>query len=134
MKSATAPQCLAAHKHAVRGFDTRLKKILAQRAKGPAASMYRMLQYFMGFLDEDFRPLPAGTGGKRFRPSLCLFIAEAYGVREKAMDVALAIELFHNFTLIHDDVEDRDEVRRNRPTQCWSVATHFVPVFHVIVY
>ena len=123
MKPASPSVCTEAQRKAVVGLDDALKKVFEKRAHGEAAPMYGMLRYFMGFLDEKFRPEKQGAGGKRFRPALCLFIAEAYGAREKAIDAALAIELFHNFTLIHDDVEDKDVVRRNRPTvwKLWGV-------------
>lgn len=56
-------------------------------------------------------------GGKRVRPVLTLMTCDAMGgdVR-KAVDVALGIELFHNFTLLHDDVMDRADLRRGKPT------------------
>lgn len=57
------------------------------------------------------------SGGKRLRPSLLLMAAGAFGLEpEKAMPAALALELFHNFTLLHDDVMDNSDMRRNRPT------------------
>ncbi|MDE6301057.1 MAG: polyprenyl synthetase family protein [Muribaculaceae bacterium] len=56
-------------------------------------------------------------GGKRLRPLLALVCAAACGVApEKMLPQALAIEMFHNFTLIHDDVMDRSDTRRGRPT------------------
>lgn len=60
-----------------------------------------------------------GTGGKRIRPLVCLAAAEAVGgAREDAKYPAAAIELLHNYTLIHDDLPamDNDTVRRGRPT------------------
>lgn len=57
------------------------------------------------------------SGGKRIRPALCLMACAAFGGDiEKAVNPALALEIFHNFTLLHDDIMDNDEVRRNRPT------------------
>lgn len=56
-------------------------------------------------------------GGKRLRPVLTLMACEAMGGQASdALDTALAIELFHNFTLLHDDVMDRADVRRGQPT------------------
>mgnify|MGYP000671093726 CR=1 FL=1 len=56
-------------------------------------------------------------GGKRLRPVLTLITASAFGTdKEEALDAALAIEVFHNFTLVHDDIMDQDEVRRGQPT------------------
>jgi len=78
--------------------------------------MYGMMLYFMGFTDEKFRFKKGIYGGKRFRSALCLFIADQYGVKIEALPVAVSLEVFHNFTLIHDDIVDRDELRRGRKT------------------
>lgn len=57
------------------------------------------------------------AGGKRLRPMLVLLANSLFGGQEeKAMPAALAIEIFHNFTLLHDDVMDKAPVRRGRPT------------------
>lgn len=60
------------------------------------------------------------SGGKRLRPILCLAAAEAAGMTrmQNAMMPAAAVELFHTFTLIHDDLPsmDDDDMRRGRPT------------------
>lgn len=56
-------------------------------------------------------------GGKRIRPVLLLLAAEAFGVeRERALPAALAVEVFHNFTLVHDDIMDNADERRGRST------------------
>ena len=53
-------------------------------------------------------------GGKRIRPVLCLMACELYDDQiEKALQAALALEIFHNFTLLHDDIMDKAEKRRN---------------------
>lgn len=58
-----------------------------------------------------------GAGGKRLRPCLALAACEAVGGRaEDALETAAALELLHTFTLIHDDIMDRDELRRNVKT------------------
>ena len=57
------------------------------------------------------------AGGKRIRPVLLLMAVEAFGGdTSAAMPAALGMELFHNFTLLHDDVMDDADIRRNRPT------------------
>ncbi len=57
------------------------------------------------------------TGGKRIRPALCLATCEALGGSiEEALDFALAVELLHNMLLVHDDLQDEDRIRRDRPT------------------
>lgn len=57
------------------------------------------------------------AGGKRVRPALCLMANEMFGdIRADAYHVAMAVELFHNFTLIHDDIMDKAPLRRGMPT------------------
>lgn len=57
------------------------------------------------------------AGGKRIRPTLTLIASALFGGNEKdVLPAALALEVFHNFTLLHDDVMDKAEVRRGRPT------------------
>lgn len=56
-------------------------------------------------------------GGKRIRPVMLLMAADMYGGNiQHAMPAALAIEIFHNFSLIHDDIMDRAPLRRGRQT------------------
>ncbi len=81
---------------------------------------YGMMHYQMGWVDEQFQSIAARTG-KGIRPVLCLLVCQAVGgLWERALPAAAAIELTHNFSLIHDDVEDGDEMRRGRPT-VWRV-------------
>ncbi len=57
------------------------------------------------------------TGGKRLRPQLALIAAQIFdGNEQDVLPAALALELFHNFTLLHDDVMDKADMRRGRPT------------------
>jgi len=65
-------------------------------------------------------------GGKRLRPLLTLMSAQMYGSSvEKALDAAVAIEVFHNFTLLHDDIMDAAALRRGKLTvhEKWDVNT-----------
>ncbi|MGB9940923.1 polyprenyl synthetase family protein [Methanosarcina sp.] len=56
------------------------------------------------------------AGGKRLRPAVLILAAEAAGSNLKSvLPAAVAVELVHNFTLIHDDIMDRDDIRRGRP-------------------
>lgn len=56
-------------------------------------------------------------GGKRLRPLLCLLSARLFSAdAPSAMPVAVALEVFHNFTLLHDDLMDRSPIRRGQPT------------------
>jgi geranylgeranyl diphosphate synthase type II len=58
-----------------------------------------------------------GIGGKRIRPVMCLMGNELFGeITEDAYNVAIAIELFHNFTLVHDDIMDAASLRRGMET------------------
>lgn len=94
-------------------------------------SFYGQLGYHLGWLDAHFMPVRHNTG-KLLRPTLLLLAYEAAGAcettsrreeqahLERALPAAVAIELLHNFTLIHDDIEDGDRERRSRPT-AWAV-------------
>ena len=66
-----------------------------------------------------YEPISYGmqAGGKRLRPALVLMAADAFGdCPELALKPAAGIEMFHNFTLLHDDVMDKSGLRRGRPT------------------
>jgi geranylgeranyl diphosphate synthase type I len=77
---------------------------------------YGMMRYHLGWADETFRE-QIFPSGKRLRPMLCLLAcAELGGDPAQALPAAVAIELLHNFSLIHDDIEDGDETRRGRTT------------------
>jgi len=68
-------------------------------------NLYEPIQYILSL------------GGKKLRPVLALLSTDAFGVDyKKALDVALAIEVFHNFTLIHDDIMDDAPLRRGKGT------------------
>lgn len=63
-------------------------------------------------------------GGKRLRPALLLLANDLFGGKqEDAINAALAIEIFHNFTLVHDDIMDNAPLRRNHPTvfKKWNI-------------
>ena len=69
-----------------------------------------------GILSESLEQIKDG-GGKRIRPIICILSAEAVGGdREDAIDVAIAIELLHNASLIHDDILDNNVMRRKKPS------------------
>ncbi|MGS2764063.1 polyprenyl synthetase family protein [Sinomicrobium sp. M5D2P9] len=66
------------------------------------------------------------VGGKRLRPVLTLLVADIFGGDyKKAMDAALAVEVFHNFTLVHDDIMDDAPLRRGMPSvhEKWDLNT-----------
>jgi geranylgeranyl diphosphate synthase type I len=85
-------------------------------------SMRRIALYHFGWEHADGTPAE-GRSGKAIRPALVLVAASALGgpaARAAAVRAAAAVELVHNFTLLHDDVMDRDATRRHRPT-AWTV-------------
>ncbi|MEI2691836.1 MAG: polyprenyl synthetase family protein [Anaerolineae bacterium] len=95
-----------------------------QRVIGPAqgvyAGHYGMLRYHMGWVDPAMQPAVINSG-KRIRPVVCLLACAAVGgAVEDALPAAAAVELLHNFSLIHDDVEDNSSTRRHRPT-VWAL-------------
>lgn len=87
--------------------------------------LYDMLRYHMGWLDQSGQPTSGSSWGKGLRPMMCLFSCEAVGGDwRQALPAAVALELVHNFSLIHDDIQDADKERRHRPTvwHLWGVA------------
>ncbi|MEU0556048.1 family 2 encapsulin nanocompartment cargo protein polyprenyl transferase [Dactylosporangium sp. NPDC006015] len=83
------------------------------------ATMRHVAGYHFGWWDEHGRPVDADPG-KALRPALVLLGAAAVGGAGQAVTGAVAVELVHNFSLLHDDVMDGDATRRHRPT-AWSV-------------
>ena len=72
---------------------------------GAPATLYQPNEYFLKL------------GGKRVRPVLCLMGNELFDeIREDAWELAAAVEMFHNFTLIHDDIMDKAPLRRGMET------------------
>lgn len=77
-------------------------------------TLYRPIQYILSL------------GGKRLRPILTLMTAEMFGAKaEDALNAALCVEVFHNFSLIHDDIMDEAPLRRGKPTvhEKWNLNT-----------
>jgi geranylgeranyl diphosphate synthase type I len=74
--------------------------------------LYEMVAYHLGWKGTD-----GAARGKRVRPLLTLLACAAAGGRwQAALPAATAVELIHNFSLVHDDIEDRSPTRRGRPT------------------
>lgn len=90
------------------------------RAGDDDLSLYDVLAYHLGFVNARFEPERLDAG-KRVRPRLCLLAcAAASGQSDDAIHAAAAIELLHNFTLLHDDIQDQSPLRRHRQT-VWSL-------------
>jgi len=83
-------------------------------------SIGRVVTYHLGWVDADGRSVD-DPGGKVVRPALAFASARGVGASaEAALPGAVAVELVHNFSLLHDDVMDRDTERRHRPT-AWAL-------------
>ena len=81
---------------------------------------FGQIHYHLGWANSAFEA-ETQRGGKRVRATFCLMAAEAFsGKIEPALSAAVAFELLHEFTLIHDDIEDGDRSRRHRPT-LWTI-------------
>jgi geranylgeranyl diphosphate synthase type I len=79
-----------------------------------------IIGYHFGWVDQDFQQTRVQRG-KMFRPTITLLVYEAItGSYKQALPVAAAIEMIHNFSLLHDDIEDNDVERRGRPT-AWTI-------------
>jgi geranylgeranyl diphosphate synthase type I len=99
--------------HAVLQFD------------GSDSDLFRgMMHYQMGWVDEQLQPIEP-VSGKRIRPLVCMLVSDAAGGEwEQAVPAASGIEILHNFSLVHDDIEDSSPTRRGRPTvwKLWGEA------------
>lgn len=105
--------------------DSRLSIQRAMRDAFPAAEarvarFYQMQEYHLGWRDQTLAPAESDPG-KLIRPQLVLLACQAAGGDPaQAVPLAAGIQLLHDFTLIHDDIEDNSDTRRGRPT-LWSL-------------
>lgn len=92
--------------HSIEQLQSIINKAIANtKYKEQPPELYEPISYLMQL------------GGKRMRPVLVLISAELFGGNVlKALDAAIGIELFHNFTLMHDDIMDKAPLRRGKPT------------------
>ncbi len=103
-----------------RRYRSEISFALRESLAGDGQALNPMLRYSMGWADADGDPIDA-TEGKALRPTLCLLACEATGgSAHRAIPAAVSLELIHNFSLIHDDIQDHDEMRRHRRT-LWAV-------------
>ena len=88
------------------------------------------LRYHLGWTDRYGVPSPTpASQGKALRPTLCIFACDAFqGRPEQAAPAAAALELIHNFSLVHDDIQDEGAERRHQPTvwALWGTAPALV--------
>ena len=86
--------------------DKEIKRVISEKEP---KQLYELINYHLA------------AGGKKVRPALCMISAEAVGGKAKdVLPIAAGLEMIHAFSLIHDDIEDRDELRRGKPTT-WKV-------------
>ncbi|WP_338252754.1 polyprenyl synthetase family protein [Dictyobacter halimunensis] len=125
---------LLRHQHSI---DTLLRATLDRVTSGSGVSAldayYGQMRYHLGWVDSQLNPTNSNPG-KLLRPTLLLLAYEAAGAwgltdgretsdagyLQRALPAAVSVELTHNFTLIHDDIEDGDTERRHRPTM-WTL-------------
>jgi geranylgeranyl diphosphate synthase type I len=109
-----------------------IEQILAATGTDELKTYYGQMQYHLGWVDTSLQPTH-NNSGKLLRPTLLLLAYEAAGAwglvneqsedktyLQRALPAAVAVEFTHNFTLIHDDIEDGDTERRHRPT-LWTI-------------
>ena len=90
----------------------------------PPEPFLGMMHYQMGWVDESLQPIEQ-ISGKRIRPLVCMITNDAAGGDwRQVVPAAAAIEILHNFSLVHDDIEDVSPTRRGRPTvwKLWGEA------------
>ena len=110
---ASSPEFLAKYQEPV-------EEALRDRLAASAAPIGTMLRNHMGWESPEGVPEESATG-KRLRPALCLFTCEAVGGGiDDALPAAVALELIHNFSLVHDDIQDQDVERHGRAT-VWAI-------------
>lgn len=99
-------------------IEDELKKVIDTTNQDGLEELNAMLTYHMGWGVDGLKP---ESRGKRIRPFLVLLCAEASGGDWKlALPAAAGVELLHNFSLIHDDIEDHSDLRRGRQT-VWKI-------------
>ena len=105
--------------------DATIRDAVASNASAEAAGLAGMLEYHLGWRDEQIAPLATpAPAGKKLRPGVVLLVAQASSpsgeITPAALNAAAAVELVHNFSLVHDDIQDRSALRRHRRT-VWSL-------------
>lgn len=103
-------------------IEEELKRVVDKTRQPGLEEMHTMLAYHMGWEGANLKP---ETRGKRIRPFLVTLCSAAAGANwEKALPASAAVELLHNFSLIHDDIQDESHLRRGRETvwKIWGIA------------
>jgi geranylgeranyl diphosphate synthase type I len=103
--------------------DGWIREAIAQHVSPRAERLAAMLEYHLGWRGPDLEALDSpAPAGKKLRPALVLLVSQAVGgeITPAARACAVAVELIHNFSLVHDDIQDNSALRRHRPT-VWSL-------------
>ncbi|MHB1161054.1 MAG: polyprenyl synthetase family protein [Chloroflexota bacterium] len=112
------PPAMAPLEQLIDEIDYRTARLMPRA--GRPYPLYGMMEYHLGWVDERLQPAHSNPG-KRIRARLCLLSCAATGAPpERALAPATAVELMHNFSLIHDDIQDRSQYRRHRRT-VWDI-------------
>jgi geranylgeranyl diphosphate synthase type I len=102
----------------LRSIEAELQRQISRLDEPRTRPFHEMLTYHMGWTGDGAGP---EAQGKRIRPLLVLLTAASCGANwQPALPAAAAVELIHNFSLIHDDIQDNSDKRRGRPT-VWKV-------------
>ncbi len=103
-------------------IEAAMQKTVARTRSTELEEMHHMLAYHLGWEGDN---AGAKASGKRIRPMLVLLTTAAAGTQwQKGLPAAVGVELIHNFSLIHDDIQDNSPLRRGRPTvwKKWGIA------------
>lgn len=96
---------------AVSAIDREIQSIVSNEIGTSSQVLYEIIQDHFGWNRNN------QSNGKKLRPLICLLAAQSKGADwRSALPAAAAIEMIHNYSLIHDDIEDQDRIRHNRPT------------------
>ncbi len=133
---ATIQSTLSRYQHTINSaLREAVDKVVLQTRETELAAFYGQMRYHLGWVDAQFEPVQSNPG-KLLRPTLLLLAYEAAGAwnladgstpasnyLQRALPAAVSVELAHNFTLIHDDIEDGDIERRHRATlwKLWGI-------------
>lgn len=105
--------------HFIPQIETEMRRVMTPPGDTPDP-FFGMFHYHLGWVDQDLKPVEA-SAGKRLRPLFTLLSCRAAGGNpNQALPAAVAVELVHNFSLIHDDIEDDSATRRGRAT-VWAI-------------
>jgi geranylgeranyl diphosphate synthase type I len=112
---------MSAINHILTKYIEDIDNVLKSLVNEAPYSIRGIVSYHLGWVDQHFQPIDSPQRGKMLRPTISLLVFEAITGRYKeALPAAAAVELIHNFSLLHDDIEDNDVERRGRPT-AWTI-------------